>query len=182
MLTSAFPSYTLAFPDLPDGKFVSSRPYEYQPHMALPKDLLWDLSQILAEAREFENEGENPAVLADWVLIERAKTSSLLYHSHISFFRDGCDGAEKNEHWENIGVLFYRQDLTEDLAGQGKTSNPSYSRVHIPELEWQDRLIDACDYQADLQRGDRRKLDMIVRYLAAILNDQTTWIERSTIF
>lgn len=166
---SFFPVFLTTFPDLPDGIVESST---YTPHRVLTEDTRWELAQVLAEAREFEDEGENPAILADWQLVERQEASSLTLRSHISLFRDGNDGAEKHDtHWVGAGVLFYREDFLEDLTTPRSQHVPVHTRVHIPGQNMQDQLIDAWDYSVDLLRGSRHKLEIIVNYLSGILND-----------
>lgn len=170
---SALPPFP-SFPDLPDGKLTD---WTYQPAVRLSEDTCLELSQILAEARKFEGEGENPSVLADWTLLERQDASSLVYRSHISLFRDGCDGADRRGHWRDVGVLFYREDFITDLSAQLEESAPQFSRVHIPGPDAQDTLLDAWDYLADFRCGDRRKLEVIRAYLTRIVNDQADWTE-----
>lgn len=143
----------------------------YTPYTHFNRDVMEKLRLIIEEVRSPDG-SENPEVLLDWVHITRNDKNIITRRSNIILYRNGGDWAEEDEgHYEDIGVLFCRQD-------QQEQQEKLIYRVNIPDDQEQDRLLLACeDLFINLKTGETEQLETIKKYLYSIIDDESKWID-----
>ena len=149
----------------------------YQPSYHLRPGVVRLFQQVLADKCTFAEPGKHPKIEADWYLI-RLGDDDKYHYSRIVLFSDGTDEPAMNEHWENCGVLFYRQDSLR-LPEQVHDLHEMVHRIHVPDQEGQDELLSTYDFLRELAGGRSEQLAAIQCYLTAVLDDPSAWITRN---
>jgi hypothetical protein len=145
--------------------------YTYRIRMDISRTVEKQLQAVLNQRRDI-GKCIGPVFLADWAFHHLAPgTSKVAHMSEVVLYQDGGSWGEQDEqgHWEGMGVLFCRKDT--NLA----SGNPPVWRIHVPDASHQDTLLDACGYAYTYDHTGNAHLDVLKKYVQAIINDQSAW-------
>jgi len=145
---------------------------QYTPYTHFPTEIMRKLQDILEEVRDIDD-CENPETILDWNHTTHDEQGLLIKNSAIILYRDGGDwGGESDEeegHYEGIGILFCRSDITK--------TGKEY-KVHIPEEKDQDILLKHTEEVfGSLRKCETEHLFKIQEYLLSIVEDDSKWID-----